>query len=197
MTEKITIEQVKELRALTGVSIMQCKKALEETNGDLEKAKVALTKKSGEIAKKKGDRELGAGLIASYVHNGVYGSLVELACETDFVSNNEEFKALGKDIAMHITAQNPKYLKVEDIDEDEKQKAIEVLKEEVADKPENMREKILEGKINAYFKERVLLSQAYIKNPDLTIQNLIEEGIQKFGERIEIIRFVRYGVGEE
>ncbi len=193
---KISIEQVKELRAKTGVSIMQCKKALEEANGDLEKAKIVLTKKSGEIAAKKGDRELGAGFIATYTHNGVYGTMIELACETDFVSNNEEFKVFARDIAMHITAQNPKYLKEENIDSAEKEKAMEVLKKEVQDKPENMQEKILEGKMKAYFKERVLLSQSFIKNPDKTIADLISEGIQKFGERIEIIRFVRYGVGE-
>lgn len=194
---KISIEQVKELRAQTGISIMQCKKALEESNGDLEKAKVALTKKSGEIAAKKGDRELGAGTIVSYIHNGVYGTMIELACETDFVSNNEEFVTLARDIAMHITAQNPKYLKESDIPEEERNKAMEVLKEEVKDKPENMQEKILEGKMNAYFKERVLMSQSFIKNPDITISTLVTEGVQKFGERIEIVRYVRYGVGEE
>jgi elongation factor Ts len=260
MTE-ITLEMVKELRSQTAVSIMQCKKALVEAEGDLEKAKIALTKKSGEIAAKKGDRELGAGIIISKIDGGS-GVIMEFACETDFVAKNEDFKStanyilekvfsenlqkdseeiatalaeatqkfgervdiskverlegnmgtyihsnnsvgalvsfenevseeLGKDISMHVAAQNPRYLKTEDIDSLERQKAEDTLREEVSDKPEQMQEKILEGKMNAYFKERVLLTQSFIKNPDQTIEKLLEE------KNNPVVSFVRMGVGEK
>ena len=259
MTE-ITLEMVKQLREQTAVSIMQCKKALQEAGGDLEKAKIALTKKSGEIAAKKGDRELNAGIILSKVE-GNKGIIAEFSCETDFVANNEDFREtcagiledifqkdlaadseevkavlmeatqkfgersditkvkvmegnigtyihsnnsvgalvafeneasdeLAKDVAMHTAAQNPKYLKTTDIKADERQKAEDTLREEVADKPAEMQEKILEGKMNAYFKERVLLTQSFIKNPDQTIEKMLEE------KSNAIVEFVRMGVGE-
>jgi elongation factor Ts len=191
----ITTELIKELRDRTGVSVMQCKKALEEAQGDLEKALIILRKKSGEIAAKKGDRTFGAGTIQSYVHaNGSVAAMVELVCETDFVSGNDEFKALARDIAMHVTAANPKFLKSSEITPEVTAKAQEVFAEEVKDKPEAMRAKILEGKLATYFGEMVLLNQLFIKNQDLTIQALIDAAMQKFGEKIEIARFVRYGV---
>lgn len=174
---------------------MQCKKALEEAQGDLEKALIILRKKSGEIAAKKGDRTFGAGTIQSYVHaNGSVAAMVELVCETDFVSGNDEFKALARDIAMHVTAANPKFLKSSEITPEVTAKAQEVFAEEVKDKPEAMRAKILEGKLATYFGEMVLLNQLFIKNQDLTIQALIDAAMQKFGEKIEIARFVRFGV---
>ncbi len=250
----ISIEQVKELRDRTGVSIMQCKKALEEAEGDMEKALINLTKKSGEIAAKKGDRELGAGVIA-ISEEGDKGVIIELACETDFVASNEGFQGLAQDIAeqmmtgtndfsaqtaeatqkfgertevsksemfdgphgsyvhgnksvgsvvmfsaevdaetakhlaMHIAAQNPKYLTKEEITEEEMAKAKEVLMEEVADKPADMQDKILEGKINAFFKERVLLEQAYIMDPSKSVAQVLPEGAS-------ITKFIRFGVGE-
>ncbi len=191
----ITTELIKELRDRTGVSVMQCKKALEEAGGDMEKALILLRKKSGEMAAKKGDRTFGAGTIQSYVHaNGNVAAMVELLCETDFVSGNDGFKALARDIAMHITATNPKFLKKEDITPESLSKAREVFAEEVKDKPEAMREKILEGKLATYVSEMVLLDQPFIKNPDVTIRALIDAGMQKFGEKIEVARFVRYGV---
>jgi elongation factor Ts len=194
----ITTEQIKNLRDATGISVMQCKKALEEANGDVEKAMVLLRKKGADIATKKSDRTLGAGVIASYVHsNGTVGSMVELSCETDFVSKNEGFKALAYDIAMHIAASNPKYLKPEDVDEEAKTKAKEVFAKEVADKPANIQEKIMEGKLQSYFGDLTLLNQSYIKNPDMTIKALIEAAIQKFGEKIEVARFARFGVLEK
>ena len=251
----ISLDLIKELRRLTGVSIMQCKKALIEAEGDLEKAKIALTKKSGEIAAKKGDRELGAGVIAIKEVGGKT-IILEFACETDFVANNAEFRevagkvaeavvkgedietlkaeatqkfgertevvrseifessnlgtyvhngvigavvefsgevdeAFGKDIAMHIAAQNPKYLSEADIDPEEKAKAEETLREEVADKPADMQDKILAGKMNAFFKERVLLTQGFIKDPSQTIDSLLKN------KGVEIVKFVRFGVGEE
>lgn len=192
----ITTEQIKELRDLTGVSIIQCKKALEEAGGDKEKALVILRKKSGDIAAKKSDRTLGAGVIASYVHgNGNVGTMIELSCETDFVSKNEEFRALAYDIAMHITASNPQFLRREDVTDEAKTTVREVFEKEVADKPEAMRAKILEGKMNAYFNEKTLLEQPFIKNPDLTIAALLHSAVQKFGEKTEITRFVRFAVG--
>jgi elongation factor Ts len=194
----ITTEQIKELRDNTGLSIMQCKKALEETAGDMGKAIVLLQKKGAGIAAKKADRTLGAGCVASYVHtNGNIASLVELLCETDFVAKNEEFKALAYNIAMQAAATNPTYLKMSDIPEAVRKEAEEVFAKEVEGKPADMKAKILEGKTNSYFKEKVLMEQEYIKNPEVTITGLIEGFIQKFGERTEVGRFVRFGVGQK
>lgn len=191
----ITNEQIKNLRDLTGVSVMQCKKALEEARGDTDKALLILRKQSGEIATKKKDRALGAGAVAAYVHNNAaVGALVELLSETDFVSNNEEFRKIAYDIAMHITAANPEFLKRTDVPENELKKAGELFADEIKDKPTAIRGKILEGKLNAHFKERVLLEQPFIKNPELTIQGLIDVAIQKFGEKIVIGRFARFSV---
>lgn len=193
MASNITTEQVKELREKTGVSIMQCKKALEEANGDAEKALILLKKKSSDIADKKSDRNLGAGTVASYIHNNnTVGAIVELSSETDFVAKNEEFKQLAYNIAMQVAATNPEFLKSDDISEAVKVKASEVFSKEVEGKPEDMKNKILEGKINSYFKDKTLLNQEYIKNPDTTIEDLIKAAVQKFGERIEIRRFARF-----
>jgi elongation factor Ts len=193
----ITTEDIKALRDETGLSIMQCKKALEEAGGDAEKARILLQKKSGDIAAKKGDRTLGAGIVASYIHaSGAIGVLVELSCETDFVSKNPEFQAIAYDIAMHVAATNPKYLKREDISEADKEKVAETLKEEVKDKPADMQEKILQGKVDSYFADKVLLDQPFIKNPDQKIQDLVNGAVQKFGERTELRRFVRFSVSE-
>jgi elongation factor Ts len=189
----ITTENVKALRDRTGLSIMQCRKALEEAGGDAEKAIVILRKQSSAVADKKADRTLGAGVIASYIHGtGTVGAIVELSCETDFVAKNEEFKQLAYDIAMHVAATDPQFLSMDDITEDAKKAATEVFTDEVAGKPEELRAKILEGKLASYFGEKVLLDQAFIKNPDLTIRGLVSGAIQKFGERTEIRRFVRF-----
>ncbi len=193
----ITTEQIKTLRDASGISVMQCRKALEEADGDMEKAKVILQKNSKAAAEKKSDRKLGAGVIQAYVHsNGTVATMVELSCETDFVSGNAEFKALAYDIAMHITALNPEFLKIEDVSEEAKKVATEVFMKEVLGKPEAMKAKILEGKLNSYFGERALLEQPFVKNPDLKIKNLLENAVQKFGEKTEITRFVRFAVGK-
>lgn len=195
MAKEITTEQIKTLRDSTGISVMQCKKALEDAGGDIEKATVILRKKGAEIAVKKADRVLGAGVIASYIHgNGAVGAMVELSCETDFVSKNNEFKTLAHDIAMHVAASNPTYLKAEDISEIDKAKAREVFQKEIESKPAAIQNKIMQGKLQAYFGETTLLDQQFIKNPDLTVKALIEVGIQKFGEKIEIARFSRFSV---
>jgi len=195
MTVQITTEQIKTLRDSSGISVMQCKKALEEAQGDMEKALIILRKKGADIATKKADRTLGAGVVASYIHGiGTVGAMVELSCETDFVSKNEEFKTLARDIAMQVAASNPLYLKAEDVAEDAKAKAREVFAKEVEGKPAAIVEKIMQGKLQSYFGEKTLLDQPFIKNPDLTIKMLIESAIQKFGEKIEVARFVRFSV---
>ena len=194
----ITMEQVKELRDTTGLSIMQCKKALEEANGDMAKALVLLQKKGASAVAKKADRTLGAGRVISYVHsNGTVGAIIELLCETDFVAKNEEFVELAKSIAMQAVATNPKYLRTEEIPEADMQVAKEVFAKEVDGKPADMQAKILEGKIASYFKDKVLMESDYIKDPTLTVRGLIESYVQKFGERIEIGRLVRLGVNEK
>jgi elongation factor Ts len=193
----ISTAEIKALREETGLSIMQCRKALEDAGGDKEKARIILQKKGGEIAAKKSDRNLGSGAIASYIHSsGTIGVMLELSCETDFVAKNPEFKAIAYDIAMHVAATNPKYLKREEISEADRSKVSETFKAEVADKPADMQEKILAGKVDSYFADKVLLDQPFIKNPDQTIQDLVNGAVQKFGERTEIRRFTRYSVAE-
>lgn len=195
MSIEITTEQIKSLRDKTGISVMQCKKALEDAGGDVEKAIILLRKKGAEIAAKKSDRTLGAGVVQSYIHsNGTIGAMVELVSETDFVSNNEEFKALAYDIAMHISATNPEFTSKDQLTEEDTKKAKEVFKAEVEGKPENLKEQILQGKLDAYFKDKILLEQEFIKNPEVTIAQLIANAIQKFGEKIEVARFVRMSV---
>ena len=192
---KITTDVVKVLRDETGVSIMQCKKALEEAGGDIEKAKVILRKQSAAIASKKNDRTLSAGTAAAYTHAG--GSVVAavvLLCETDFVSKSDEFKALAYDIAMHVAAMNPQFRSREDVKEEDTKAAREVFEKEAANVPENARGKAIEGKMNSYLSERVLLDQPYVKDPTITIRGLIDSAVQKFGERIELARFERLSV---
>ncbi len=193
----ITTDQVKQLRDQTGISVMQCKKALEEAGGDMDKALVILRKKSGELAAKKGDRTFGSGTVQAYIHaTGNVGAIVELDCETDFVSNNDDFKALARDIAMHVTATNPKFLRKEDIKESDLKLAREVFEAEVKDKPAAMRDKILQGKLDTYFSEMVLMNQPFIKNPEMTIQALVDAAVQKFGEKTAVVRFQRFKVLE-
>ena len=192
---EITSTQIKELRDATGISVMQCKKALEEAGGDMEKALIILKKKRSEAAEKKSDRALGAGAVGSYIHNtNEVAALVLLSCETDFVSKNEEFIALAKDVAMHVAALNPKFISRDEVDETALTKAKEVFAEEVKDKPAEMQEKILEGKLNSYFKEQILLEQPFIKNPDTTIGELISGAVQKFGENVIISEVRRVSV---
>lgn len=190
---EVSTESVKNLRDKTGISIMQCRKALIEAGGDMEKAIIILEKNSKAIASKKSDRTLGAGIIQSYIHGaGTVGAMVELLCETDFVAKNEEFKTLAREIAMHVAAINPQFVRKEDVSEDEKKKAAEVFAEEVKGKPDNIKEKILEGKLNSFFGEKTLLMQPFFKNQETTVSQVIEAAIQKFGEKIEVGRFVRF-----
>ncbi len=193
----VTTEDIKALRERTGVSVMQCKKALEEAGGDADKALVLLHKLSSAVAAKKADRTLGAGVVEAYKHSsGTIGAMVELLCESDFVAKNAEFKALAYDIAMHVAASSPAFLSMNDVTPEERTKAEEAFKKEVdeSDKPEDIKAKMLEGKIAGYLKERVLLEQAFIKDQNVTIGGLIDQAIQKFGEKTEIGRFVRFSV---
>ena len=192
---EITTEMIKTLRDETSVSVMQCKKALEEAGGDLEKAKVILRKISATTAGKKADRELGAGIAAAYTHAG--GSVVAavvLSCETDFVARNEDFGKLARDIAMHVAAMAPQFRTRDDVQESDVAAAREVFLGEVANVPEDKKEKALQGKLDSYLGEKVLLDQPFVKNPDMTIRQLIETHVQKFGERIEVARFERLSV---
>lgn len=195
------MEQIKALRDETGVAVMQCKKALEEAGGDMEKARMALRKKSGELAAKKSDRALASGVVAAYIHgNGSVGAMVELGCETDFVAKNEDFKKLAYDIAMHVAAMRPKFLTQAGITEADKEKAKAFFAEEVAKtmagKPEAIKEKALAGKLEVYFKEMVLVDQPFVKNGEVTIGDLVKTAVQKFGENTEIVRFERFAVGK-
>jgi elongation factor Ts len=190
-----TTEEIKALRDITGVSIMQCKKALEEAGGDMEKAKVLLRKASAISALKKADRELGAGVVSAYVHAGgtVLGAVV-LACETDFVSGNDEFKKLAYDIAMHVAAMAPQFKSREDVKESDLAAAKAVFEGEAANIAEANRAKAIEGKIDSYLRDRVLLEQPFVKDASVTIGELINAAVQKFGEKVELVRFERLSV---
>ncbi|HUY62470.1 MAG TPA: elongation factor Ts [Candidatus Paceibacterota bacterium] len=189
---ELTTDRIKALRDATGVSVMQCKKALEEAGGDLAKAEVILRKRSAASAEKKADRALGAGAIGSYVHDGAIGAMVLLSCETDFVAKNPEFAALAREIAMQVAATGPTYAAMSDIPEDAMQAATAVFEKEVEGKPAEMRAKILDGKLASYFRDQVLLEQPYIKDDAKTVRNLLNEATQKFGERVEVSRFARF-----
>ena len=191
----ITTEIIKQLRDATGVSIMQCKKALEEVGGDMEKAKIVLRKQSVSAANKKADRTLGAGVASAYTHAG--GSVVAaivLACETDFVSKNEAFGKLAYDIAMHIAAMDPIWKDRSEVTAADTEAARAVFQKEVADLPEASRKKALDGKLEKFVGERSLLDQSFIKDPSRTVRGLLEEAVQKFGEKIEVVRFERLSV---
>lgn len=192
---EITSAQLKELRDKTGISVMQCKKALEEAGGDMEKAVIILKKKRSEAAEKKSDRELGAGAVGSYVHNtNEVAAMVLLACETDFVSKNEEFIALAKDIAMHVAATDPKFVSKSELPEDAIEKAKEVFAPELEGKPEDMKEKIMQGKLDSYFKDQILMEQDFVKNPEQTIGEMVSGAVQKFGENVSIAQISRVSV---
>ena len=191
----ITTETIKELRDATGVSVMQCKKALEEAGGDMEKAKVILRKISAQVASKKSDRTLGAGVAAAYIHAGgqVVGAIV-LASETDFVSKNQEFGKLAYDIAMHVAAMAPQFKTRDEVKDEDIRAASEVFAKEVENIPEAKREVALQGKIDSYLKDKVLLDQPFVKDPTVTIGELVSQAVQKFGEKVEVVRMERLSV---
>lgn len=189
-----TLEQIKNLRERTGAGIVEVKKALEEAGGDDQKAIEILRKRGQEKAMKKSDRVAGEGVVVSYIHsNGRVGAIVKLLCETDFVGRNEAFKSLAQDIAMHITAANPKYLKPEEVPAEIIEKEREIWTAQLAEekKPEDIMQKILEGKEKKFREEISLLTQPFVKNPDQTIGALLTENISKIGENIQVGEFYR------
>lgn len=191
----ISIEQIKSLRERTGVSMQACKKALEEANGNEEKAIEILRKKGEAKAVERSERTTGQGIIASYVHtNYKIGVLVQLCCETDFVARSDDFQNLGKDIAMQIAAMNPLYVSSEEVSPELVEKEREIWKAQLAKegKPEKMWDKILEGKEKKFREEISLLKQAFVKNPELTIEKVIAGVVMKVGENIKVARFTRF-----
>ncbi len=196
----ITAKLVKDLRDKTGAGMMDCKKALGETNGSLEKAIEWLRKKGIASAEKKSGRVAAEGAIGSYIHTGSrVGVLLELNCETDFVARGEIFQSLLKDISMQVAAcPNVEYVSVDDVPQDvvEKEKLIEMGRDDLANKPEQIREKIVEGRISKRLKELVLLDQPYIKDSSLTVEQLVKQTAGKIGENIKVRRFTRYTLGE-
>ena len=196
----ITAKLVKDLRDKTGAGMMDCKKALNETDGNLDKAIEWLRKKGIASAEKKSGRVAAEGSIGSYIHTGSrVGVLIELNCETDFVARGDIFQELLKDISMQIAAcPNVEYVSIDDIPKDiaEKEKLIEMGRDDLANKPEQIREKIVEGRIAKRLKELVLLDQPYIKDSALTVEQLVKQTAGKIGENIKVRRFTRYTLGE-
>jgi len=195
----ITATMVKELREKTGVGMMECKNALTEANGVFETAVDNLRKKGLATAKKKASRTASQGLIFSYIHMDKLGVLIELNCETDFVARTDDFKELCLDIALHIAAANPQYLDVEDVPADLIEREKEIYKDQMKNKPANIVEKILEGKMEKFYSDNVLLRQIFVKDQDqkTTITDLITTKIAKLGENIVLRRFVRFQLGEK
>lgn len=196
---EITADMVKELRHRTGIGVMECKQALKENKGDIEKAIVALRKKGYARAKDKMSRETAEGLVNSYIHlNGKIGVLLEVNCESDFVARNDEFKDLTKNIAMHIAASNPTYISSEDVFPAALDEENEIIREQFKDskKPPEIIEKIVQGKLGKFYEEVCLLDQQYIKDDKISIKQLVASYIAKFGENIQIKRFVRYELGK-
>lgn len=195
----VTAAMVKELRERTGVGMMDCKKALVECNGDMEKAIDELRTKGLAKAAKKAGRVASEGLVISYIHGGGrIGVLVEVNCETDFVAKNEDFKQLAYDIAMQIAASNPEFISREEVPEEAIKREKDILKAQALEegKPEKVIEKMVEGRIDKYYKERCLMEQAFIKDTDKNVQQLIHEHIARIGENITVRRFARYELGE-
>jgi len=194
----ITAEQVKELRDRTGAGIMDCKKILTEAEGNMDKAIELLKQKGMAKAAKKAGRIAAEGLVDAYIHNGKYGALVEVNSETDFVANNEEFRAFVKDVAMHVAAAAPQYVKREEVPASvvEAERKAQKDKAIAEGKPEAIAEKIVEGRMDKFFSEICLLDQAFVKDPDKTVGQLLTELIARIGENIVIRRFVRFERGE-
>lgn len=195
----ISAEMVKQLRAKTGAGIMDCKEALTHCDGDLTKATGFLRRKGLATAEKRSGKSMSEGTIQSYIHmGGKLATLVEVNCETDFVAKNEDFIAFARNIAMHITASSPVGLTPEDVPEETLSQEREIYRAQALEtgKPEKIIDKIVEGKLSKYFKENCLMNQPYVRDPDITIADLLNEMIAKIGENITIRRFVRFQIGE-
>lgn len=197
---EISAQMIKQLRTRTNAGVMDCKEALTEAGGDLEKAVDFLRKRGVAIALKRAGRETSQGLIQSYIHTGgKIGVLVEVNCETDFVAKTDEFKAFVKNLAMHIAATKPLGIRAEDISEEVIQREKEIYRAQAVEmgKPEKILDKIVQGKMDKFCKESCLLDQQYVRDPDITIQDLIHDIVTKTGENITVRRFVRYQLGGE
>ena len=198
-TVKISAADVKKLRDQTGAGMMDCKKALTDADGDFEKALDILRKKGMAKAAKRADREAKEGVIYSYIHPGSkLGVLVEVNCETDFVANTDDFQNFAKNVSMHIAAANPLVVSREQLDEAIVAKEMEIFKEQAkaSGKPDNIIEKIAQGRLEKYYSEVCLMEQAYVRDMDKTVKDLMTEAIAKVGENINIKRFARYKIGE-
>jgi len=196
---KISASMVKELRDKTGAGMMDCKNALTESKGDIEKAGELLRKKGIATAKKRADKEAKEGIIEAYIHPGSkLGVLVEISCETDFVAKTEDFKRFARDIAMHIAASDPAAVDKDQLNEEiiNKEKEIFVSQVESMNKPDHIKEKIIQGKLDKHLNEICLLTQPFVKNPDKTVKDYLMDLIAKLGENISIKRFSRFRVGE-
>lgn len=199
----MTTEDIKRLKDMTGAGIMDCKKALLESDGDMDKAIKYLREKGMAAVAKKASRIAAEGVVGSYIHlGGKIGVMVEINCETDFVAKTDKFQDLVKNIAMHIAAAAPEYVSTEEVPADRVEKEKEILMaqmnndEKLANKPQAVKENIIKGKIENFYKDVCLLNQNYVRNPDLTVKQLIEEATLQIGEKITIRRFVRYVMGE-
>lgn len=195
---EITVDLIKKLREKTNAGMMTCKAALQEAGGDMEKAETILRKKGLQSADKKSTRSAKEGVIASYIHlQGRVGVLIEVNCETDFVAKNENFRDFVKDITLHIAAAQPSWVSREDVDPATVAKEKEIYADQVKDKPANVQEKILEGKLDKFYSSVCLLEQGFIKDPDQTVGDLVKSKIAELGENIVVRRFTRYGLGED
>lgn len=194
----ISSELVKDLREKTGAGMMECKKALTDSNGDFEKAVDLLRQRGLASASKKAGRIASEGLIGSYIHMGKIGTMVEVNCETDFVARTEDFKELVKDIAMHIAAATPFYLSRDEVPQDVIDREKEIYRAQVTDKPPHVVEKIIEGKLEKFYTDTCLIEQIFIKDPEQKkrIKDIVTEKIAKLGENVVIKRFVRFQLGE-
>lgn len=193
----IEIKMIQELRDKTGAGIVNCKKALTESGGNMEQAVDLLRKKGQKIAASKAERAANEGLIEAYIHaNGQVGSLVEITCESDFVSKNEEFRSFAHDVAMQVAATNPLYLAPEDVPEEIMEKEKSIYRDQMKDenKPDDIIEKIIDGKVQKYYQENCLMKQAFIKDDKVTMEALLKSMIAKLGENMQIKRFVRFSV---
>jgi elongation factor Ts len=195
---EITAAMVKKLRDATGAGMMECKGALTEANGDIEAATTLLRKRGLAQAAKKAGRSTSEGLIGHYIHmGGKIGVLVEVNCESDFVARTDRFQDLAKELAMHIAAANPTYVRREDVPAEIVAREKEIYREQVKDKPAQVVDKIVEGKLNSYYQQFCLLEQASVRDPNVTIQQLVQDAIRILGENITVTRFVRFKVGEQ
>lgn len=193
----VEVADIKKLRDMTGAGMMDAKKALVEANGDMDAAVTALRKKGAARVAKRGDREAKEGAIESYVHGGKIGVLVEVNCETDFVARTDDFKAFARDMALHIAAANPEYLDPESVPEDVIAKEREVFAADVAGKPAEIADKIIEGKLNKFYENVCLIKQAFVKDPDTKIEQIMTDLSAKLGERVVIRQYQRIELGGE